>query len=127
MPISHVVDTERRLLTFAVTGTLSTAEMLAAVDEAVAGVGAGRYRVLSDHRGLDTPSTTPQLEALVGHLLKYRAIFAGSRWAVVVVKPASFGMMRMLSVLAERIPMKVEVFTDPASAMSWLESPAGDR
>jgi hypothetical protein len=123
MPITHVVDTERRVLVFAVTGTVSTAEMLAAVDAAVAGVDAGRYRVLSDHRGLTTPSTTAQLEALIAHLTKFRAIFGGSRWAVVVAQPASFGMMRMLSVLAERIPIRVEVFTDLAAAQAWLETP----
>jgi hypothetical protein len=32
-------------------------------------------------------------------------------------------MMRMLSVLAERIPIRVEVFTDLAAAQAWLETP----
>jgi exopolyphosphatase/pppGpp-phosphohydrolase len=120
MSITHTVDVDRLLLIFEVSGTITTDEMLAAVDRAVP-VGDGRrYDVLSDHRALVFPATAAQLEALVSHLTRYRAVFGGMRWAVVVGQPASFGMMRMLSVLAERIPIEVEVFTDPEEASRWL-------
>jgi len=122
MPITHAVDVARRLLRFDVAGTLTTEEMTRAVDGAARSLGPGRYQVLSDHRALITPATAPQLEALVAHLTRYRSHFGDSQWAVVVGQPASFGMMRMLGVLAERIPIEVEAFTDPAAAEVWLES-----
>jgi hypothetical protein len=121
MTITHRIDPERRRLIFAVSGTITTEEMLAAVDRAVPAGDTRRYNVLSDHRALVTPATTAQIEALVGHLMRYKAVFGGMRWAIVVGQPASFGMMRMLSVLAERIPIEVEVFTDLAKAERWLE------
>ena len=121
MPITHTVDVRRRRLTFAVAGTVTIEEMVAAVDVAVRDAGAGGYSVLSDHRALAVPATTPQLQALVAHLTQYREHFGGNRWAVVVGQPASFGMMRMLSVLAERIPIHVEVFYDAAAAERWLD------
>ncbi len=124
MPITHTVDTERRRIVFAVSGTLTTQDMLAAVDTAVLSAGPGAYSVLSDHSAIATPATTEQLQALVSHLTKYRTHFGGNRWAVVVGQPASFGMMRMLGVFAERIPIQVGVFDGPAEAIRWLESPS---
>ena len=121
MPITHAVDAERRRLRFAVSGTVVIQEMVAAVDAAVRAAGPGAYSVLSDHRALAVPATTAQLEALVAHLTQYREHFGGNRWAIVVGQPASFGMMRMLGVLAERIPIHVGVFTDPMAAESWLD------
>jgi len=126
MAITHSLDVTRRRLTFAVSGTLTTQDMLtavdAAVDAAVRAAGPGRYSVLSDHRALITPATTPQVEALVAHLAMYRDYFGGNRWAIVVGQPASFGMMRMLGVLAEQIPIEVGVFEDPNEAERWLAS-----
>lgn len=126
MPIAHIVDTKRRRLIFSVSGTITTEEMLTAADNAVHSLGPGTHKVLSDHRTLTTPATTPQLEALVAHLSKYRQHFGGTRWAIVVSQLASFGMMRMLGVLAERIPIHVAVFADPVDAERWLESGNAD-
>lgn len=122
MPITHTMDAEHQRLVFTVSGTLTTQEMLAAVDESVRSAGPGKYGVLSDHRAITTPATREQLEALVHHLTRYRAHFGGSRWAVVVGQPASFGMMRMLGVFAEAIPIEVGVFEDLAEATEWLEA-----
>ena len=36
--------------------------------------------------------------------------------------PASYGMMRMVAVLAEQVPMKVEVFETLAAAGAWLDA-----
>lgn len=124
MPMTHSVDHQRRLLTVEVSGTLTTREIIAAIDAAAADLGPGRYRVLSDHRQLTTPATTEQVEAVVDHLSGYPGHFGGSQWAVVVGQPASYGMIRMMSVLAERIPMEVQVFTTRPEAERWIDSPA---
>jgi len=122
MPITHTVDTGRLLISLTVSGVLTTQEMLAAVDAVVSPGDQRRYNVLSDHRGLITPATTAQLRALVSYLSRNREVFGGMRWAIVTVQPASFGMMRMLSVLAESIPIEVGVFRDSLEAERWLEA-----
>ena len=125
MPITHTVDRDRRRITFDVAGTLRIDEMLAAVDSALESAGAGTYTVLSDHRQLLTAATTTQLHTLIAHLATHRAHLGDSRWGVVVAQPASFGMMRMLSVLAEEIPIEVGVFKDLTAASEWLDLPPG--
>ena len=50
-------------------------------------------------------------------------MWAGDRWAIVATVPASYGMMRMLSVHAERVPMDARVFERAEDAESWLDSP----
>ena len=121
MPITASLDTHAHVIRFVLTGTLSLNEMIAATDAMVKEVGGnGSYDVLSDHRGLDTPATVEQLEALVEHLRRRAKALHGKKFAVVTATAASFGMMRMLSVLAERIPMTVEIFQDVATAEQWL-------
>jgi len=58
--------------------------------------------------------------AMVAHLETVARAVTGTRWAIVTVAPASYGMMRMLSVRAEKIPMTVRIFDDPDEAESWL-------
>lgn len=96
--------------------------MLACVSEAAAQVGDSGYHVLSDHREIGEPATRDQVETLVEHIADLRQYFACARWAVIVSKPASFGMMRMLSVMAERVPMEVRVFADADRAEWWARS-----
>ena len=125
MPITASLDTHARVIRFVLTGTLSLNEMIAATDAMVKEVGSdGSYDVLSDHRGIETPATVQQLEALVEHLRRRAKTLHGKKFAVVTATAASFGMMRMLSVLAERIPMTVEVFQDVATAEQWLSAPS---
>jgi hypothetical protein len=123
MPVTYSVDVTRRLIRFTLSGTVTPDEMVAALDRAVNEAGAGRFLVLSDHRALTTPATTAQLQDLVGRLTRYREHVGGSRCAIVTAQPASFGMMRMFSVLAEAVPVEVDVFSDVADAERWLGLP----
>jgi hypothetical protein len=123
MPVTATLDTIDHVLRMNVTGTLTTREMTDAIDSALAAIGDNRNcSVLSDHRLIETPATVDQLEAVIEHLRRYGRILHHRRWAVVTTLPASFGMMRMLSVLAQRIPMMVEVFQDMAAAEQWLKA-----
>lgn len=78
------------------------------------------YNILSDNRDIGTPATRAQMEQLATLLTGMREKFAGARWAVVVSKPASFGMMRMLAVFLEAIPITLEIFRDTEAAERWL-------
>ena len=55
------------------------------------------------------------------HLEKLSKYLACSKWAVVTKKEASFGMMRMLSVFLEKIPIYLEIFKSIDEAEKWLD------
>jgi hypothetical protein len=121
LPIVHFLDEENRIIRFKVSGTLTASEMLAAIDRAMKDVeNRTGFRVLSDHREITVPATTAQLKELVAHLCGHASSLAGTRWALIVGQLASFGMMRMLGVFAEKIPIEVRVFTDAEKAELWL-------
>ena len=113
------MDHDARLVRATVAGDFTIEDMLRCVSGAAAEAGGPGYNVLSDHRNVGEPATRPQLEALVSHIAALRRYFGGARWAVIVATPASYGMMRMLGVLAERVPMEVRVFSDADAAEQW--------
>jgi hypothetical protein len=119
VPITYVLDRDAHLVHATVRGDFTVDEMLSSVTGAATAAGEAGYNVVSDHREIGEPITRVQLEQLVDHLAALRSYFAGARWAVVVSKPASFGMMRMFEVLAERVPMTVRVFVDADRAQRW--------
>lgn len=105
-------------------GDFSIDDMLSCVSMAAAEAGEPGYNVISDHREIGEPATRAQLEELVSHIATLREYFVGARWAVIVGTAASYGMMRMLEVLAERVPMLVQVFSGEAEAEQWARSRA---
>ena len=122
MPISYRVDRPARLIRSTVEGDFSAAEMLSCVSEAVHEAGEPGFNIVSDHRLIGEPATRDQVELLVDHLTTLQRFVRGSRWAVIVSKPASFGMMRMFAVLAERVPLQVRVFMDAAEGEAWART-----
>ena len=122
MPIEYTIDLSRRLIRATIVGNFTTEEALACVGGAVAEVGEKGFNILSDHREIGTPATREQLEAMIGKLSALRSTVAGANWAVVVGKPSSYGMMRMLRVLAQRVPIRVEIFESMEEAESWLDA-----
>ena len=66
--------------------------------------------------------TLEQVESTINLLMAYSDRLKKSKWAIVTSKPASYGMMRLLSVHAEKIPLLVRVFKDHKTAGRWLAS-----
>lgn len=128
MPITYAVDPSARLIRASVVGDFTVEEMLACVTAAAAEVGEPGWHILADHRAVGEPATRAQVERLVDHLDVLRETFAGARWAVVVASPASYGMMRMFGMLAERVPMTVRVFDAHAApaAERWARTGEDD-
>lgn len=121
MPIESHVDHEARLLSFRVTGTLDTDEMLAAVVGCFAQRKPGvMYDVLSDHRDVVEPATPDQIRTLVAELMRLGGL-NGMRAAMIVGTDASYGMMRMMSAHTEALGMHVGIFREPAEARAFLE------
>ena len=122
MPITYQLDHDARLIRATVRGDFTANEMLACVSGAATEAGEPGWNILSDHREIGEPATRGQVEILVEQLASLRRFFAEARWAVIVSKPASFGMMRMLSAMAERVPMEVRVFKDAEHAEWWVRT-----
>ena len=121
MPVSCRLDHDARIVRIALSGTLSGEEMLGCIDQAARDTGGvPGFRVLSDHRGLDTAATPAQIQAVVLYLGAQGHIFGGCRWAVVTTMPASQGMMAMLQRYVATVGVEVQIFTDPVLAEAWL-------
>lgn len=124
MPIRIWIDKERRLVRSEVSGSFSKEEILNGVNEAVSHTDfESGFNVLLDHTRVTEFITTPQAHGMARHLESLAEHWANTRWAVVTREPASYGLMRMMSVLVERIPMEVRIFETIDEAEEWLASP----
>ena len=124
MPIENWIDTTKHRVQAVLKGRVTLDEMLRAIDSSVEDPSfRNGIDILSDHTGLEKPIETDEAQRLAAHLRRLRDRFAGSRWAVVTEMQASFGMMRMLSVFLERIPMHLRVFYSIIEAERWLDQP----
>ncbi len=120
MPIRYRIDKEERLVRAEVRGDFTTSDMIRALDNMVRDPDfEPGFNFLSDHAAVGEPVTPEQLDQLIAHLESLSEVLSGARWAIVATKPASYGMMRMLSVLAEAIPLRVAVFESLESAEEW--------
>jgi hypothetical protein len=124
MPIELWVDKDRRRICAVVSGDFTFEEILDTITKAVNDPDLmPGYDILSDHTQVGEVLTMGQARKMTAHLKGLSDYFAGSRWAVVTTKPASYGMMRMLSVLVEEVPIHLEVFHSFEDAERWLGQP----
>ena len=121
MPIDSYIDETRRCVVTKIYGDFTLDEIIDTINRSVRDP---KFRpgfgVLSDHTRVGEPLTTPQAAGMVNHLESLTEFFAGARWAAVTSKPASYGMLRMVSVLTERVPMEVQIFPTHEEAEAWL-------
>ena len=120
MPITFRIDHEARLVRVDIVGDWALDEVLSAITDATAEFKAVHYNVLADHRQIGRIINRGELEQFTDRLSELQKHFAGARWAVVVSNAASYGMMRMFSVMAERIPLLVNVFENYDAAERWV-------
>ncbi len=117
-------ERDASLLVARLSGTLDLQSMEACVLALLSFPGAGRSdHILSDHSRLAAPITPPDLSSFLDFLGTRGDDLTGRRWAIVTATSASYGMMRALSVGAERIGLVVEVFHDATAARAWLLKP----
>jgi len=128
MPIESWIETGRKRVCALVSGTVTLEEMLETIDRAVAGFPAGeRFDIFSDHTGLEKTIESEQARSVAQHIETLQRYFAGARWAVVTKRKSSYGMMRMLAVYLERVPLTLRVFYSHAEAEGWLVSARADE
>lgn len=124
MPIEHRIEPEQRRIRATVSGNFTLEEILDTINGTVNDPDFQRgYDILSDHTRVETAITTEQAGVTAEYLASLSLYFAGSRWAVVTTKDVSYGMMRMLSVFLERVPMDLRVFRSFDEAENWLATP----
>jgi len=123
MPIKSWIEKKKKRVHAVLSGKVSLDEMIKTINSSVKDPDfESGFDVLSDHTRIEQPIETQQVKFLAMHIESLRTNFAGSRWAVVTNSKVSYGMMRMLSVFLEQIPMKLDVFYSLEDAEKWLES-----
>jgi hypothetical protein len=123
MPVDFKIDTERRLIVATVFDEISDTDIIETLNSSISDPDfEPGFNVLSDHTRITRPITTEQVKLMVGHMESLSDRLAGARWAIVTNSPASYGMMRMLSVYAERVPVELQIFRDTDEANQWLAS-----
>ena len=124
MPVESHVDEARRRIVARVFGNFTLGDIVEAIERSVRDPKFQRgFAVLSDHTEVGEPLTPDQAQQMLSRLKNLSEFVAGSRWAVVTSKPASYGMLRMVSAYAKTVPMDVQVFSSHEEAEAWLSSP----
>jgi hypothetical protein len=123
MPIQQWIERDKKRIRAVVVGALDIEEIYDAINRAIDDPDFEQgYDILSDHTGIDTALTRQQVLLTASHLETLTDHLAGTKWAVVTEKDASYGMMRMLSVFLEAVPIQLEVFRSLDEAEAWLDS-----
>ncbi len=121
MTLTHRIDAESGIVYVDVVGSFTMKEIKALIDGVVKDPDFRRgYHILSDHRRIGDPATAGQVRGTVEHIAALIDALGESKWAIVASKEASYGMMRMMEMLAEDLPIQISVFRDLEDARDWL-------
>ena len=122
MPIKSWIEKDKKRVMAMVSGSFSIEDILININNTIEDPDFEKgFNILSDHTEIESVITTEQARMTASHLERLSKDFANSKWAVVTKKEASFGMMRMLSVFLENIPIHLEVFKSLDEAEKWLD------
>ena len=129
MPIRIWIEKEAALARAEVWGVVTTEEILSAIDSVMEDPDFhSGFNGLSDHRKVDQILTPEQMHRLITHLATFRDRVANRRWAIVTGSQAAYGMIRMTSAHATRIPLDIRPFKTLEEAEEWLSTdPTTDR
>lgn len=121
MPFSFSIDVKNNRVNTDVIGDFTTQEMIELlVDVTNHPDYTPAMDILSDHTQIGEALTPTQAEDFISFIDNIRGSMSHTRWAVVTRKLASYGMMRLLSVKLERVPMTLRVFKTTEDAEIWL-------
>jgi hypothetical protein len=121
MPISHLIDHNRRLAICRVWGVLTDADLQ------------GHYASLAadpefhpDYRQLSNLGDVQQVvagQSTIASVASLSVFRPGTRRALVAPSDAAFGLSRMFATYAEDVGQNVHVFRTETEAVAWLQSP----
>lgn len=121
MPFSYVINPHRRLVTCRPEGPPSTEDWAELLDRIAADpLFKPGYDVLSDRRHLNVEPDARYVRTTIDAVASRSAAFGASRFAVLTLHLATYGMARMAEALAENRGIQWRVFMDEAEANAWL-------
>lgn len=115
------IDEKRDLVVVTLTGPLGASDFLAGFDRMLAhpAFHPGN-RVLVDMLAHEHTLTSEDIDHIAGVMVSTGDAFRGSVVAVVVAKPVSYGMLRMLQIKISEVPFSFFVFYDLQEAEKAL-------
>ncbi len=128
MPIKIWIEKKRRRVRAVVTEKVSINDIIESINKAIKDPDfSPGFNILSDHTTITKAIETEAVQMTAFYVKGISKNFIGSRWAVVTVSDASFGMMRMLSVLLGDTPIELQVFRSFKEAEKWLDAPPNEQ
>jgi hypothetical protein len=126
MPHEYTIDEAENILYLKSTGTAELDDIGDLMRRIAADPKVSRNtRVLVDALELDLDLPTPDLERIAEW---HASELGSSRTSAVVIRPGlGYGLVRMLSALAESRGARLAVFTDYEDALTWLRTQATGR
>lgn len=125
MPIDAVVDVPARTVRMHYSRTPLFEEWKGALDRVLETPGFDKgFAFLVDRREVAAPSAE-FVQKTTFYAQSNIAKLDGSRWALVVTSPASYGMGRMWQTLTNDLPIEIRLFEDIGTAELWLRTGAG--
>jgi hypothetical protein len=121
-PIDYTIHTSSRVVAITSHEDPSIEEWIAVLEAVLADPKfEPGFVFLSDRRAVTAPASTSFIEQAAAYLSERPAVFGGSRWAILVDTPGSYGMARMgQAIVNDQSSLEVRIFRDPADALMWL-------
>ena len=119
MPVTYVVDREKRVVRTAVTGAVASEEFVPYL-EALASGGLIGWPQIVDARGAIIRITPEDVRRFVFLVDGLRSRHGISRTAFITDDDATYGMLRMYSALGETADPGFAVFRSAADAEAWV-------
>ena len=117
MPLSYRISSD--LILFESNEEYQWADMLKAVDESLSAVENGKkVKLIFDERNATYLPATEDLKQITEYVERWRHLI--KRIALVVAKPAQYGLGRMAQVFLEAEEGSFKVFYDIEEASQWL-------
>jgi hypothetical protein len=125
MPIHYTIDPLRQRVDVVLDGEVTIQDAIEVFDVLVRAPDLQPgFVILSDHRRLGRPFSTEEVHRLTDWMEDHATVLHPTRWAAVVSRPTSFGLMRMLAARAKLTAgIDVGVFLDLHAADVWLSAP----
>jgi hypothetical protein len=129
MPVTHTIDTSRKLITTVWTGEASDSEFLAALSAYQDGIKCRpeyrHYDEILDLSGIgDFHLTAEGLRRLSGIGAGSDAQRSGTRLAIVVARTVVYGLARMYQTYRSFVPgatKELRIFRNSDDALKWVE------
>lgn len=121
MAITHTIDPTRRIVTLHYAGDPDLEQWCAGVEAAFADPAfQPGMNFLADRRAIPHPPDREYLRGIMKFVNRQGARVEGTRWAVLIATPESYGMVPVGHTVMEGDSIEVGVFIDEAAAHKWL-------